>query len=80
MPNTLNGTVRIVRQRPAAKQPVLRGVEPAAPLRRQLNSELRPREYLTPAEIEMLIATARKRGRYGHRDTTMILIALGQVF
>jgi integrase len=30
---------------------------------------------LTPAEVETLIATARKRGRYGHRDGTMILIA-----
>jgi type 1 fimbriae regulatory protein FimB/type 1 fimbriae regulatory protein FimE len=49
--------------------------EPAAPPRRQRNSERRPREYLTPAEVETLIATARRRGRYGHRDAAMILIA-----
>jgi integrase len=71
MPSTQNGTVRIARERCA-----LRVVgEPAAPPRRQRNSELRPREYLTPAEVETLIAAAKKRGRYGHRDATMILIA-----
>lgn len=39
------------------------------------NAELRPREYLTPAEIERLMAEARRGGRYGHRDATLILIA-----
>ncbi|MGA8654396.1 MAG: tyrosine-type recombinase/integrase [Xanthobacteraceae bacterium] len=34
----------------------------------------RTREYLTAAEIETLIAAARKSS-YGHRDATMILIA-----
>jgi type 1 fimbriae regulatory protein FimB/type 1 fimbriae regulatory protein FimE len=71
MPSTQNGTVRF-----AAQRPTLRVVgEAAAPPRRQCNSERRPREYLTPAEVEMLMVTARKRGRYGHRDATMILIA-----
>ena len=37
------------------------------------NSELRTREYLTPAEVEKLIKKARQ-GRYGHRDATLILI------
>jgi type 1 fimbriae regulatory protein FimB/type 1 fimbriae regulatory protein FimE len=32
------------------------------------------REYLTEAEVERLCDAARKRGRYGHRDATMILI------
>ena len=41
---------------------------------RPANAELRPREYLTPSEIERLMATARHGGRYGHRDTTLILI------
>jgi len=45
------------------------------PPRRLRNAERRPREYLTPAEIETLITTAKKRGRYGHRDATMILIS-----
>jgi type 1 fimbriae regulatory protein FimB/type 1 fimbriae regulatory protein FimE len=38
------------------------------------NSELRPREYLTPSEVETLIRAARQ-GRYGHRDATLILVA-----
>lgn len=42
---------------------------------RQPNTALRPREHLTPAEVELLISVARKRGRYGHRDATAILIA-----
>ena len=49
--------------------------EPPRPPRQQRNIDRRPREYLTPAEVETLMATARKRSRYGHRDATMILIA-----
>jgi integrase len=41
---------------------------------RPANSELRTREYLTPAEVEKLIKAAGG-GRYGHRDATLILIA-----
>jgi type 1 fimbriae regulatory protein FimB/type 1 fimbriae regulatory protein FimE len=41
---------------------------------RPANRELRPREYLTPSEVERLTSTARK-GRHGHRDATLILIA-----
>jgi site-specific recombinase XerD len=33
------------------------------------------REYLTEHEVEQLCDAARKRGRYGHRDATMILMA-----
>ena len=43
------------------------------------NRELRPREYLTPSEVEKLISAARK-GRYGHRDATLILVAYRQRF
>jgi integrase len=39
------------------------------------SSVARTREYLTAAEIERLMATARKSSRHGHRDATMILIA-----
>ena len=46
----------------------------APPLRRR-NSEVRSREYLTPAEIERLIASAKSLGRHGHRDATLILLA-----
>ena len=42
--------------------------------RRRPNAELRTREYLTQAEVELLIATV-KGNRYGHRDATMILLA-----
>jgi integrase len=41
---------------------------------RPANAELRPREYLTPAEVEKLTKTARS-GRYGHRDAALILVA-----
>jgi integrase len=41
---------------------------------RPSNGELRTREYLTPAEVDKLIKSARD-GRYGHRDATLILIA-----
>jgi hypothetical protein len=34
----------------------------------------RMRKYLTPAEVELLIATAKKRGRYGQRDALAILM------
>jgi Phage integrase family len=33
------------------------------------------RRYLTQGEIERLMDCARKHGRYGHRDATMILVA-----
>jgi integrase len=38
------------------------------------NADLRTREYLTEAEVERLMAAARKN-RWGHRDATMILVA-----
>ena len=33
------------------------------------------RQYLTEREVEQLCDAARRRGRYGHRDATMILLA-----
>ena len=41
---------------------------------RKPNAEMRTREYLTPAEVDKLIAAA-KLGRHGHRDATLILVA-----
>jgi type 1 fimbriae regulatory protein FimB/type 1 fimbriae regulatory protein FimE len=38
-------------------------------------AQRRSRRYLTQKEIELLMACARKHGRYGHRDATMILVA-----
>jgi type 1 fimbriae regulatory protein FimB/type 1 fimbriae regulatory protein FimE len=37
------------------------------------NADLRTREYLTEAEVERLMAAA-KRNRWGHRDATMVLV------
>jgi type 1 fimbriae regulatory protein FimB len=47
---------------------------PAVPPVRRKNSELRPREHLTPAEVDRLINAARGRGRYGQRDAAGILL------
>jgi type 1 fimbriae regulatory protein FimB/type 1 fimbriae regulatory protein FimE len=45
------------------------------PPRRIPNSERRSREYLTPAEVDAIIAAAKTTGRHGHRDATLILLA-----
>ena len=42
--------------------------------KRPPNGSLRTREYLTEAEIEGLVAAA-KRNRWGHRDAAMVLVA-----
>ncbi len=46
-----------------------------APPIRKKNRELRPREYLTGSEIELLMKAAKKVGRHFHRDSTLILVA-----
>jgi integrase len=67
MPNTQNGTVAFR---------IVGGThDRARPPRRQKNAERRTREYLTEQEVEVLRQTAKRRGRYGHRDQTMILLA-----
>jgi type 1 fimbriae regulatory protein FimE len=50
-------------------------VNGTVPPRRIENAKRRPREYLTVKEVLRLIDGARDRGRYGHRDATMILMA-----
>ena len=45
------------------------------PPKKVKNSERRVREYLTPAEVDKLIASAKQLGRHGLRDSTMILVA-----
>jgi type 1 fimbriae regulatory protein FimE len=44
-------------------------------LTRPTNVSLRPREYLTPSEVTALIEAARKVGRHGQRDATLLLLA-----
>jgi len=39
------------------------------------NAHRREREYLTEAEVDALLAAARKRGRWGVRDAALILFA-----
>ena len=43
--------------------------------KRSKNKDVRKREYLTEQEVEMLMDSARKTGRHGHRDATLILLA-----
>jgi integrase len=39
------------------------------------NAAMRPREHLTPAEVDRLLKAAGSVGRYGHRDATLLLVA-----
>lgn len=43
--------------------------------KRQKNTDVRSREYLTEDEVESLVKAARETGRHGHRDSTIILFA-----
>ncbi len=45
------------------------------PPRRVPNQERRSREYLTSKEVDAIMEAARKVGRHGHRDATLILLA-----
>lgn len=45
------------------------------PPRKLKNIERRGREYLSPVEIEHLITAAKQLGRYGQRNSAMILLA-----
>ena len=56
-----------------AKAPTL--VNRKVPPRRVPNAAVRSREYLTSNEIEALRAAAKRSGRHGQRDATVILIA-----
>jgi hypothetical protein len=51
----------------------------ATPPRRRPNAQLRSREYLTPDEVDRLIAAARGTGRHGHRDGTLIMLGYSQI-
>lgn len=46
-----------------------------SPPRKPTNAERREREYLTPNEVRSLCDAAKKIGRYGFRDSSLILIA-----
>jgi integrase len=60
------------------RKPRLKLVSPATKKRtvtprRPTNARLRTREYLTAAEMDRLMKAAN-RNRYGHRDSTMVLV------
>jgi type 1 fimbriae regulatory protein FimE len=65
MPSTRNGTLRLATRN---------GESVVTPPLRRPNKALRVREYLTEEECRRLIATAKKRGRYGSRDALAILM------
>jgi site-specific recombinase XerD len=46
-----------------------------SPPRKRPNTYWRSREYLTATEVESLISMAKRLGRHGHRDATMIQLA-----
>jgi len=52
---------------------------PRPPVKRR-NIEKRSREYLTPTEVKLLIEAARTIGRYGNRDSLLILMAYRHAF
>src|SRR6185295_6226003 len=64
-----NSLVSSKRGQDVVKKPHRRPVAPNT-----VNSSVRTREYLTTAEIERLMAAARKSSRDGHRGAAMILI------
>ena len=61
----MNAKLKLVR--PANQN---RSVHPTRPP----NADLRTREHLLPAEIDKLMAAARKHSRYPDRDATLILV------
>src|SRR5678815_5901678 len=72
------GAVSNIRRFPTASHPrtaAVNGTVASQPPRRQRNAVVRTREHLTPSEVQRLLKAAGKRGRYGQRDATMILLA-----
>ena len=45
------------------------------PPRRKRNADVRTREFLTPDEVDQIMAAAGGTGRHQHRDRTLILLA-----
>ena len=63
----MRANLKLVKSAPAP-------VNGTVPPRRTRNADVRPREYLTPKDVERLIKASRARGRYGARDALAILI------
>ncbi len=60
--------------KPRLKLVTPRTVKRTVTPKRPPNADLRTREHLTEADVERLMKAA-KRNRWGHRDSTMILVA-----
>src|SRR5512143_1074238 len=45
------------------------------PPKRVTNAERRPREHLTPTEVERVVKAAARVGRHGQRDAALITMA-----
>ena len=71
MSNNKNGTVVAL----PPQQTQIEAASPKRPLPRGRYAERRPREFLTPDEVDRLVATAKQRGRWGQRDAAAILLA-----
>ncbi len=52
-----------------------RTVNRKVPPMRRPNRERRAREYLTEKEVSALMEAARRSGRHGQRDATLILLS-----
>ncbi|CDI04632.1 tyrosine recombinase/inversion of on/off regulator of fimA [Candidatus Competibacter denitrificans Run_A_D11] len=59
----------------SANDPFRESLVAMKPPLKQRNDHRRSREYLTPTEVDRLIIAAKRLGRHGHRDATMILLA-----
>lgn len=67
--------IRNARELAAVKQIAPNTVFGTVPPPKVPNAHRRPREYLTPQEVEDLMSAAKRLGRYGHRDAAMVLLA-----
>ena len=50
-------------------------MEPLMLFLARIRKVIRTREHLAPDEVEQLTAAARRRGRDGHRDSTLLMLA-----
>jgi len=59
---------------PPAEQVPMRENGRVAPPRRRRNADVRSREHLEPGEVTRLIRAAGRSGRYGSRDSALVLL------
>jgi type 1 fimbriae regulatory protein FimB/type 1 fimbriae regulatory protein FimE len=59
---------------PRRHRKTLSAINGKVPPRRRPNRAIRTREYLTPDEVERLVAAAGNSGRHGNRDQTILII------